>query len=99
MEGKEIDMGSAEVVSHTPTRAEPAELPPYPAADFEKNLSAWRDAIASGRATADQIIARSSTKYTLSEEQKAAISKPAHIDNDGVIDGYFVRDFEQGSAA
>ena len=99
MEGKEIDMGSAEVVSHTPTRAEPAELPPYPAADFEKNLSAWRDAIASGRATADQIIARSSTKYTLSEEQKAAISKPAHIDNDGVIDGDFVREFEQGSAA
>ncbi len=99
MEGKEIDMGSAEVVSHTPTRSEPAELPPYPAADFEKNLNVWRDAIAAGRATADQLIARSSTKYTLSEEQKAAIRKPANVDNDGVIDGDFVREFEQGSAA
>lgn len=79
-----------------------AELPPYPAADFTKNLGAWRDAIAAGKATADQIIARSSTKYTLSEEQKVAISapqKPAHVDNDGVIDGDFVREFEQGEAA
>jgi phage recombination protein Bet len=102
MEGKEIDMGSAEVVSHTPTRTEPAELPPYPAADFEKNLDLWKSAIAAEKATPNQIIARSSTKYTLTGEQITAIqnlAKPAHIDNDGVIDGDFVRDFEQGSAA
>ncbi len=73
------------------------ELPPYTQADFEKNLVTWRDAIAAGKATAEQIIARSSTKYTLSEEQKAAISappKPANVDNDGVIDGDFVRESE-----
>lgn len=97
MEGKEIDMGAAEVVAET-TKA----LPPYPDADFAKNLPAWRGAISSGKATAEQIITRSSTKYTLSEEQKAAISappKPAHVDNDGVIDGDLVREFEQGEAA
>lgn len=80
-----------------PEQRKIAELPPYPSADFTKNMGAWRDAIAAGKATAEQIIARSSTKYTLSEEQKAAISappKPAHVDNDGVIDGDFVREFE-----
>ena len=99
MEGKEIDMGAAEVVSHTPTREEPAALPPYPHADFEKNLSVWLEAIADGKATAEKIIARSSEKFTWSAEQEAAIRKPAHIDNDGVIDGDFVREFEQGGAA
>lgn len=93
MEGKEIDMGAAEVVAEHKTQ-EPKVLPAYPEEDFAANLPKWLEAIAGGKATADQIIARSSTKYTLSEEQKAAISKPAHIDNDGVIDGDFVRDFE-----
>ncbi len=95
----EKNMGAAEVVSHAPARKIAAELPPYPEEDFAANLPKWLEAIAGGKATADKIIARSSTKYTLSEEQKAAISKPAHIDNDGVIDGDFVREFEQGSAA
>lgn len=75
----------------------PASLPPYPPADFNKNLSAWRSAIESGKATADQIIARSSTKYTLSDEQKEAIKAPANptsIDEDGVIDADFVRSYE-----
>ena len=95
----EKNMGAAEVVSHAPARKIAAELPPYPEEDFAANLPKWLEAFAGGKATADKIIARSSTKYTLSEEQKAAISKPAHIDNDGVIDGDFVREFEQGSAA
>jgi phage recombination protein Bet len=90
----ERDMGSAEVVSHAPARQIAAELPPYPDEDFAANLPKWLEAIAGGKATADQIIARSSTKYTLSEEQKAAISKPAHIDNDGVIDGDFTKAYE-----
>lgn len=79
-----------------------SELPHYPDAEFAKNLTAWRNAIAEGKATAEKIIARSSTKYTLSDEQKAAISapmKPAGVDADGVIDGDFVRKFEQGEAA
>ena len=89
----ERDMGAAEVVAETKSSA-PKVLPPYPEEDFATNLPKWIEAISAGRATADQIISRSSTKYTLSEEQKAAISKPAHIDNDGVIDGDFVRDLE-----
>jgi phage recombination protein Bet len=91
--GQTIDMGAAEVV----TERKPVELPPYPKADFAKNLPAWRDAIAAGKAQAEQIIARSSTKYTLSAEQKDAISqpiKPANVDDDGVIDAEFVTAME-----
>lgn len=96
MEGKEIDMGAAEVVTQT-TRSEPAELPPYPPEDFTKNLELWGAAIAAGKAKPEQIVSRSSTKYTLTDDQIAAIydlAKPANVDNDGVIDGQFVRDFE-----
>ncbi len=75
----------------------PAPLPPYPPADFAKNLPAWRDAITAGKATAEQIIARSSSKYALSAEQKASISqpiKPANVDDNGVIDAEFVTAME-----
>lgn len=97
MEGKEIDMGAAEVVSQAAARFTPAELPPYPPEDFAKNLDLWRNAIAEGKAKPEQIIARSSTKYTLTTEQVKAIhdlAKPAHVDNDGVIDADFIREFE-----
>ena len=72
-------------------------LPPYPPEDFAKNLDLWRNAIAEGKAKPKQIIARSSTKYTLTAEQVKAIhdiAKPAHVDNDGVIDADFIREFE-----
>lgn len=78
--------------------AEPKTLPPYPAEDFTKNLPTWRKAIAEGKATAEKIIARTSTKYTLTEEQKAEISKPENVDGDGVIDGEFTKAYEQGEA-
>lgn len=80
--------------------AKSADLPPYPAAEFDKNLPAWRKAIGDGKATAAQIIARSSTKYALSAEQKSAISEPvapAHHD-EPPIDGDFVKSYE-GAAA
>lgn len=96
MEGKEIDMGAAEVVQ-SPARGEPAELPPYPPTEFAKNLELWGSAIAAGKAKPEQIVSRSSTKYTLTDEQIAAIydlAKPAHVDNDGVIDADFVREME-----
>lgn len=79
----------------------PEALPPYPAADFAKNLPMWRTAIADGKAKPEQIIARSSTKYTLSDEQKEAINAPLtqqHIDDDGVIDAEFIKSME-GAAA
>ena len=62
-------MGSVE-------RAEPAELPTYSADQFTKNLPAWRAAIAAGKATADAVIAKASTKGTLTPEQEAAIRAP-----------------------
>jgi len=62
-------MGSVE-------RAEPAELPTYSAEQFAKNLPAWRSAIAAGKATADAVIAKASTKGTLTQEQVDAISAP-----------------------
>lgn len=96
MEGKEINMGAAEVVT-APTERKPAELPAYPEADFAKNLDLWRNAIAAGKAKPEQLVSRSSTKYTLTDEQIAAIydlAKPVHVDNDGVIDADFVKSFE-----
>ena len=62
-------MGSVE-------RAEPAELPTYSAEQFAKNLPAWRSAIAAGKATADAVIAKASTKGTLTQEQIDAIRAP-----------------------
>ena len=81
------------------TIAEPAAktLPQYPADEFDKNLQAWRTAISEGRATADQIIARASTRYVLTDEQCAEIRKPQNIDNDGVIDGEFTAAYEAAS--
>lgn len=84
--------------SHTtsaPKKPEP--LPAYPDADFKTNLQVWGDAIKSGRAKPEQIVSRSATKYTLSDEQIKAIydlAKPEHIDKDGVIDADFVREFD-----
>ena len=85
--------------SHTTQSApaQPKELPPYPPEEFAKNLEAWGAAIAAGKAKPEQIVSRSSTKYTLTDEQIAAIydlAKPAHVDNYGVIDADFVREFE-----
>ena len=62
-------MGSVE-------RAEPAELPAYSADQFTKNLPAWIAAIAAGKATADAVIAKASTKGTLTPEQMDAIRAP-----------------------
>jgi hypothetical protein len=73
----------AEEVMDTPTerhmgpveRVEPA-TPAYPADQFTKNLPTWRAAIATGKATADAVIAKASTKGTLTPEQEAAIRAP-----------------------
>ena len=93
MEGKEIDMGAAEVVSHTPARTDPPPLPPYPPEQMEVDLPAMAGAIKSGKRSADFLISALSSKYTMTEDQKEAIrqsGKPDNIDADGVIDGEFV---------
>lgn len=67
-EPRERDMGAAEVVSSRP--ADPPQFPPYPEDQFAKNLPAWHAAISDKKVTADQIIARASSKYVMSDEQK-----------------------------
>lgn len=67
MEGKHlVDVEALPRIEPPAGRPEPQ---PYPAADFEKNLQAWRVAIATGRKTADDIIAMVSSKGVLSEDQ------------------------------
>ena len=93
---QEINMGAAEVVGQTQS-AQPDELPPYPPADFAANLKVWGAAIAAGKARPEQLVSRSSTRYTLSDEQIKAVydlAKPEHVDQDGVIDADFVREFD-----
>jgi hypothetical protein len=84
----ERDMGAAEVVETRQQTRQTAQqtqqaLPPYPADQFAANLPQWHAAIEAGKVSADQVIARSSSKYSLSEEQKTAIrtlpqSEPEH---------------------
>jgi hypothetical protein len=47
--------------------------PPYPPESFEKNLPAWRQAIAAGKKSAAEVIATVQAKGLLTPEQKAAI--------------------------
>lgn len=63
-------MGDAEVV-------QPATPETYPADQFEKNLPAWRDVMAKGRKTADQIIAMAQTKFPLTDAQQQQIRAAA----------------------
>lgn len=63
----------ATVVSIVAKPALPAQLQPYSAEQFEKNLPVWRDLIASGKKSADNIIATVSSKGVLSAEQIATI--------------------------
>jgi hypothetical protein len=54
----------------------------YPAEMFAEKLPAMRQAIADGKMTADQVIARCEKTGTLSEEQKAEISAPIETTNE-----------------
>lgn len=58
-----------------PYRVDPliVEAEPYPDDLFNERLSAWKAAIADGRITADEVIARCAQTGALSDEQKAAI--------------------------
>ncbi|MGJ7500107.1 hypothetical protein ACSFBF_07080 [Variovorax sp. ZT5P49] len=62
-------MGEAEVVRPT------AET--YPADQFDKNLPAWRDVMAKGRKTPEQIIAMAQTKFPLTDAQQQQIRAAA----------------------
>lgn len=72
MEGRSIIDADVVVIPN-----KPAELPDYADADFAKNLPLWRDLIASGKKTADDLIAMLQTKAQFSDEQLATIRAPA----------------------
>lgn len=61
----EKHMGPAEVVPQSPAH--------YPAAEFDKNLPAWRRAIEAGKKAAEDLIAMVETKGALTDEQKATL--------------------------
>lgn len=88
---EEKHMGFADVI---PPKNEPAPLPAYPEQLFENNLAQWELAVKAGKATPEQLIARSSTKYTLTDEQVSAINALSVKDNSGAIDAEFVRSME-----
>lgn len=70
MEGKQLDMGAAEVVSAPP----PAAPQPYDQAQFDANFPKWSDVIAKGRKTAPDLIVFIEAKGNpLTKEQKARI--------------------------
>ncbi len=86
-------MGAADVVHQQPAAGRPALPASYPEDAFADNLPKWRAAIQAGKATAEQIVARASTKGQLTDEQQAAIRAPIEAapaqqqpDADGVIE-------------
>ncbi|RJG10963.1 phage recombination protein Bet [Pseudomonas cavernicola] len=73
MEGKAFD-DSARDVTPAASQAqreesEPAALPAYPDGKLEESIPAWRASFDAGKSSADHVIAKISTKYTLSLEQ------------------------------
>ena len=75
------------------SRKTPSAPAPYPDVEFKELLPKWRTAIQAGKATADQVIARASTKGQLTDEQQAAIRAPIEAapaqqqpDAEGVIE-------------
>lgn len=69
----ERHMGPVDEVRPAATEQARPELPPYPAADFDKNLPAWSKVVESGKKTAADLLAMLSTKATFSDEQKAKV--------------------------
>lgn len=61
----------------------PAELPMYSEADFAANLSKWWDIIASGKKSADDLIAMLQTKARFTPEQLAEIRTPPKPESEG----------------
>lgn len=78
MEGKAIIESEATVVPTIQAKIEhkPVELPLYAEAAFEENLPKWRELIAKGSGTADELIAKLQTKARFTDEQLARIRAP-----------------------
>lgn len=74
MEGKSIIDGEATAVARIENA--PAELPLYPEGDFAENLPKWWGVIASGKKSADDLIAMLQTKARFTAEQLKEIRNP-----------------------
>ena len=63
-----------EIVEHDAVDGAPPQkeqaLPAYPAKDFKSNWETWESLIAEGKATPAALIAKISTRFTLSDKQK-----------------------------
>lgn len=79
MEGKSIIDGEATVAR---VESRPAELPMYPDADFAENLPKWWGVIASGKKSADDLIAMLQTKARFTAEQLHEIRNPPRDDDE-----------------
>ncbi|WP_395706837.1 phage recombination protein Bet [Casimicrobium huifangae] len=79
MEGKSIIDSEATAV---PRQAARAELPAYPADEFIRNLPKWWDLIASGKKSADELIAMLQSKATFTAEQLDEIRNPPRDEAD-----------------
>lgn len=67
----ERNMGSAEVVE--PQKPDRTALPPYPDEKLNENVPTWDTSIRAGKTNADRIIAMVSSKYVLTDAQRATI--------------------------
>ncbi|MDP9992016.1 hypothetical protein J2W28_001044 [Variovorax boronicumulans] len=77
--GEGEDRGDAGGQGDSPRTQQRTEPATYPQAQFDANLPKWREVIAAGRKTADQIIAMARTKHPLTDEQVAEIRKPVKV--------------------
>lgn len=82
---EESDTGMRDVTPAAESRREePADFPGMAEADFAANLPKYESGIAAGRVTAEQVISKLQTKYTLTEEQIAAIQAAEAIEGEVV---------------
>ncbi|QKZ07741.1 phage recombination protein Bet [Pseudomonas eucalypticola] len=82
MEGKVFDEGPREV--HVQRQPEPAaeQLPPYPNDKFTESLPTWRGMVEAGRSSPEHLIAKVSSKYSLTAEQITAINQLKPIEGE-----------------
>lgn len=65
--------GDIDPAAKTEEKKTPTELPAFDKEKFKAELIKWREAVKSGRLKPAQIIATTSTKYALTDDQKLAI--------------------------
>lgn len=70
-----VDVGTVTV---EPAKEKKKDKPPYPDAEFEKNLAVWRKSVDEKKQTPEVIIKMISTRFALSDEQRKSIEALAH---------------------